>query len=170
MVSSCGFQLRSQASWPVQWSPVWVADDVSGTDLSYDLRAELRAAGAVLADTAEQAMSTIDLTHDEVGRRVLSVSRQGGPEEYELYQLVKFSFSVNQPQPNSFPEQRIVVTRDYDYDKNDILVTERDAERLQVALSDELAQRIVTQVAHFHRRSVAIDTAKTDVSPDVVQP
>jgi LPS-assembly lipoprotein len=86
----------------------------------------------------------LDITSDETGQRVLSVSARNIPREYEVYYAVTFSLRVGSE--NLITDESLVVTRAYTYDETQVLAKAAEEEILRRALAEDLARRVMQRI------------------------
>ena len=75
------------------------------------------------------------------GQRVLSVSTTGGPEEYEVFYRARLE--IFRDGQRVLGPQTFTLTRDYTFDKRDVLGKRREFDQIRDALADELAALLV---------------------------
>lgn len=144
-LAACGFQPRGSDALPAQMSRVHIKGD-STTELYHALRRALLMRKVEVVDSNMQATSQIVLIKEENGQRILSVAATDGPEEYEVFQMVTFSLSLGGEL--YIESQRLTLTRDYTFDKNDILGKRHEYESLRSALAVEMAQSILRRARY----------------------
>lgn len=145
MLTACGFQPRGADALPAQMSRVHIKGD-SSTELYESLRRALLMRNVEVADSNMQATSQIVLIEQENGQRILSVAATDGPEEYEVFQTVIFSLSLEDE--SVIERQRLTLTRGYTFDRNDILGKRHEYEALRSALAVEMAQSILRRARY----------------------
>jgi LPS-assembly lipoprotein len=97
----------------------------------------------VLEAPAEGA-AILDITLDETGQRVLSVSARNIPREYEVYYAVTFSLRVGAE--SLLSDESLVVTRAYTYDETEVLAKSAEEQILREALAADLARRVMQRI------------------------
>ena len=115
------------------------------TDFNRALRKSLTASGSRLVGRRTEASGIIRIEKDESGQRVLSVSARNTPEEYEAFYVVEYS--VQGPDGELLPSQRIELTRDYSYDETAVLAKQREQATLREAMARDLAGLVLRQLA-----------------------
>lgn len=110
-----------------------------------ELRAGLRSAGVVLADSAASATAIFLISYDETGRRVLSVSARNVPTEYEVYYSIEYSLEAGPK--NLLERQTLTLTRDYTYDSTLVLGKAREEELLRDAIVADLVRIVLKQIS-----------------------
>ena len=79
----------------------------------------LRQRGAEVLMAPADGAAVLDISTDETGQRVLSVSARNIPREYEVYYAVTFSLRVGTE--SLIANESLVVTRAYTYDETQVL-------------------------------------------------
>jgi LPS-assembly lipoprotein len=143
-VAGCGFHLQGAGTLPASMARTYVDTDRPHSEFLITLTDVLRQRGAeVLAAPADGA-AVLDITVDETGQRVLSVSARNIPREYEVYYAVTFSLRVG---PESLiSNESLVVTRAYTYDETQVLAKAAEEEILREALAADLARRVMQRI------------------------
>lgn len=110
-----------------------------------ELRAQLRAAGVNLVDSAADATAIFSISYDETKQRVLSVSARNVPTEYEVYYTIEYSLEAGGK--NLLERQSLTLTRDYTYDSTLVLGKAREEELLREAVVDDLVRIVLKQIS-----------------------
>ena len=145
LAAGCGFTLRGQSLLPDTMQRVYLEAEDLNSVLVQKLEVALRQAGAEIVRQRAATTSTLLIASDSSGQRVLSVSAQGQPQEYELFHTVVFALS-NIDGVLVTPTT-LTLTRDYFFDEQDILGISEDAEFLKDALAEDVARTIVRRAA-----------------------
>jgi LPS-assembly lipoprotein len=136
-VSACGFQLQGVTTFPPELSAVYLEVPDPNSDLAYQLRRSLAAAGMTLARSAPEATATIRISNEKYGRRVKSVSAQNRPTEFEVY--YEAEYLVATATEILVPRNQLVRTRIFPYNERDILGKQQEEDLLRDALAREIA-------------------------------
>ncbi len=144
LLSACGFTLQGARTLAPQMQHTFVQTSDARAPVTLSLNRALRAAGASLSDSPDQASAVLRLLTDQSGERILSVSPTGVPEEYELFHTLSFAVDVNGD--SLLAPETITVTRDYRFDANDVLGKRREAQFLQQAMVDDLVQLLMRRL------------------------
>ena len=91
MVSGCGFQLEGSGVLSSLVATTYLDTDKPYTEFYDSLRSALRARGAQVVDSRQNAGAVLRILADTTGQRVLSVSARNTPTEYEVFYAVTFS-------------------------------------------------------------------------------
>jgi len=140
--AGCGFRLAGSEPLPAVMQRPYLSLQDSYTDFASEFERRLTESGAHIVSAPQDASATVNITHDEVQQRVLSVSGRNIPTEYELTYTVTVSVSaagheLMAPQPLS-------LTRDYSFEENRLLAKEHEVDVLRQQMARELAA-IVTR-------------------------
>ena len=95
--------------------------------------------------TKASSTATISVHEDELTERILSVSAQNIPTEYEL--TYKVEFSVIADGKTLIDKEEISATRDISFDEAQLLAKEREQEILSEALARDLAAQVMRRLA-----------------------
>lgn len=104
----------------------------------------LRQRGAEVLLAPADGAAVLDISADETGQRVLSVSVRNIPREYEVYYAVTFSLTVGTE--SLIANESLVVTRAYTYDETQVLAKEAEEQILRRALAEDLARRVLQRI------------------------
>ena len=127
--SACGFRLRGSVEVPDVLQQTHISGLAEFSDLNQALKRVLQRSGSEVLRGPENAKSIITISGENFHRRVLSVDAVGQASEYELH--YKYNFSIKSADGEVIvPNQPISVTRDYQFDPNNILA--KDAEEAQI--------------------------------------
>jgi LPS-assembly lipoprotein len=144
LLAGCGFHLQGAGTLPASMMRTYVDTERPHSEFLVNLTDVLKQRGAeVLAAPAEGA-AVLDITSDETGQRVLSVSARNIPREYEVYYAVTFSLRVGAE--NLITNESLVVTRAYTYDETQVLAKAAEEQILRRALAEDLARRVMQRI------------------------
>ncbi len=105
----------------------------------------LERSGVTIADRAGDEAALLRIIDSNTGQRVLSVTTRGGPEEIEVVHQVRYEVLAGERE--IVPARTITLTRNYAYDRNDVLGTQEEGENVRQALAEEMATLIVRSIA-----------------------
>jgi LPS-assembly lipoprotein len=145
LLASCGFHLQGRQPLPAQFSHTYVDAKDEQTDFVQDLRKALIASKATVIPTKASSTATISVHEDELTERILSVSAQNIPTEYELTYKVKFSVIADGK--TLIDQEEISATRDISFDEAQLLAKEREQEILRAALARDLVGLVMRRLA-----------------------
>ena len=143
-LGGCGFHLQGSGSLPPVLAKTYVASAAPHSDFVSSVTEALRLRGATIVGRDEPGAALLNVTHDDTGQRVLSVSARNIPREYEVYYSITFSLQVGAQK--LIEGETLVVTRSYTYDETQVLAKASEEEVLRRALADDLARRVVRRI------------------------
>jgi LPS-assembly lipoprotein len=143
-LGGCGFHLQGSGSLPPVLSKTYVASAAPHSDFVSSVTEALRLRGATIVGKEEPGAAQLNVTADDTGQRVLSVSALNIPREYEVYYSITFSLQVGGQK--LIEGETLVVTRSYTYDETQVLAKASEEEVLRRALADDLARRVVRRI------------------------
>ncbi|HSC16079.1 MAG TPA: LPS assembly lipoprotein LptE [Gammaproteobacteria bacterium] len=142
--SGCGFQLQGAGTLPASMSRTFVDTDRPHSEFLESLTDVLRQRGAEVLAAPSEGAAVLDISLDETGQRVLSVSARNIPREYEVYYAVTFSLRVGAE--SLISNESLVVTRAYTYDETEVLAKAAEEQILREALAADLARRVMQRI------------------------
>jgi LPS-assembly lipoprotein len=145
LVASCGFRLQGHTPLPDTLSDAYVFAADQQSDFVQGLRRALLVSGAQLAPESEKASGTVHISKDEVTQKVLSVSANNIPREYEITYTVEFSVSVADKEVLS--PQKVFVTRNYSFDERTLLAKENEEAILREGMARDLVGIVMRRLS-----------------------
>jgi LPS-assembly lipoprotein len=144
-IGACGFHRLGVTPMSPMMRATRIDAKDARTDFQLELRRSLVASGSRVVESAEEATATLNITRDETGRRVLSVSARNTPREYEVYYTV--TYSVKAGEREILSSQTLTLTRDYGFDEERQLAKEEEEDILRLALARDLAGIVMRRLA-----------------------
>ncbi len=145
MVSACGFHLQGRVPLPTALSTTRVVAQDDQTDFVQGLRRALITSGGKLTEQGEKATGTVRIHKDEVTRKIISVSANNLPREYEVTYTVEFS--VDGTAGELLPSQKVSVTRDYSFDETKLLAKENEQALLREGMARDLVAIVMRRLS-----------------------
>jgi len=145
LLGGCGFHLQGRQPLPAQFTHTYVDTQDEQTDFVQDLRKALIASKVNVIRTKSSATAIVEVHEDELTERILSVSAQNIPTEYELTYTV--TFSVISEGKTLIEKEEISATRDISFDEAQLLAKEREQEILRAALARDLVALVMRRLA-----------------------
>jgi LPS-assembly lipoprotein len=142
--AGCGFHLQGAGSLPQSMARTFVDTQRPHSDFLASLTDVLRQRGAEVLTAPDEGAAVLDISVDETGQRVLSVSARNIPREYEVYYAVTFSLRVGAE--SLLTDESLVVTRSYTYDETEVLAKAAEEQILREALAADLARRVMQRI------------------------
>ena len=144
-LTACGLHLQGADKLSPQMSVTFVEADDTHTEFHQALIAALDRAGARIATVRELATTIVSIEKDESGQRVLSVSAQNTPREYEVYYTV--TFAVHAGSKQLLRPETVTLNRDYSFDERALLAKGREEEVLRAALANDIVGIVMRRLA-----------------------
>ena len=144
--SGCGFQLQGRQTLPPEMQRTRLVADDEFTEFYRGLRSALLANGVELVETAEATDALLSIRRDETGQRVLSVSAQNVPREFEVFYTISYDLRIDGEIRSGATD--LTLTRDYTWDETEILGKVNEEAVLRDALVDELVQAVIRRLSY----------------------
>jgi LPS-assembly lipoprotein len=144
-LNACGFHLQGRVPLPAALTTTRVIADDDQTDFVQGLRRALLTSGGKLTDSSERATGVVRIHKDEVTQKILSVSVNNIPREYEVTYTVEFS--VEGTSGELLPSQKVSVTRDYSFDETKLLAKENEEALLREGMARDLVAIVMRRLS-----------------------
>jgi LPS-assembly lipoprotein len=144
-LSACGFRLQGRTPLPQALTTTQLIAEDLQTDFAQGLRRALITSGGKLTENAERATGTVRIHKDEVARKVLSVSANNTPREYEVTYTVEFS--VDSAGVELLPSQKVSISRDYSFDETKLLAKENEEAILREGMARDLVGIVMRRLS-----------------------
>ena len=144
-LSGCGFHLQGRSALPPQFKLSYVDAHDRQSDFVQGLRNALLVSGVELTEDTKAATATVHVLDDKHTRRILSVSPDNLPREYELTYTVRFSVTAGDKELLS--AQEIATTREYSFAVSELLAKENEEAILQAALAHDLVDVVMRRLS-----------------------
>jgi LPS-assembly lipoprotein len=145
LVSACGFHLQGRVPLPTVLGTTRVIAHDDQTDFVQGLRRALITSGGKLTEQSEKATGTVRIHKDQVTQKILSVSADNIPREYEVTYTVEFS--VEGTSGELLPSQEVSVTRDYSFDEKKLLAKENEEAILREGMARDLVAIVMRRLS-----------------------
>ena len=144
-LSGCGFHLEGRVPLPQPIRRPYIEAPDQQSDFVQSLRREMLISGAHPVDSPGRATAVVDILDDAVTSRVLSVSAQNRPTEYQVTYTVRFSVSAGGRQ--LLPPQQVSSMRSYSFDETLLLAKQHEESILQQAMGQDLADIVMRRLS-----------------------
>jgi len=145
LTSGCGFRIQGRTSLPASLKVTYVVAPNDQTDFVQGLRKALLINGGRLTEDSTSATGTVRILTDDVSSKILSVSANNIPREYELTYTVEFS--VSSKDTELLPAQKVSITRDYSFDERTLLAKENEAAILREGMARDLVSIVMRRLS-----------------------
>ena len=145
LLAGCGFHLEGHVPLPQPIRKPYIQAVDQQSDFVQSLRRQMLISGAHTADSPGRASAVVDILDDAVTRRVLSVSAQNRPTEYQVTYTVRFR--VIAAGRELLAPQQVSTVRSYSFDESLLLAKEHEEAILQQAMGQDLADIVMRQLS-----------------------
>jgi LPS-assembly lipoprotein len=145
LLSACGFQLQGRAKLPDPLSRAYVEAPDRQSDFVQGLRKALINSGADVVKQRDAASAIVQILQDEVTTRVLTVSANNLPRDYEVTYTVRFA--VRASDQEILAPQEVSVSRDYSFDERMLLAKEQEEAVLREGLAKDLVGLVMRRLS-----------------------
>jgi LPS-assembly lipoprotein len=145
IASACGFHLQGRTPLPAPLAVTYVVASDQQSEFVQGLRKALIASGGKLVAKSEDASGTVRIITDSVTQKILSVSANNIPREYELTYTVEFS--VSKPGEELLPLQKVAVTRNYSFNERTLLAKENEEAILREGMARDLVSIVMRRLS-----------------------
>lgn len=147
LLSGCGFHLEGSVPLPQSIRRPYIEAPDQQSDFVQSLRRQMVISGAHPVDSREQATAVVDILYDEPTRKVLSVTAQNRPAEYQVTYTVRFA--VRAGGRVLLPPQEVSDMRSYSFDESLLLAKEHEEAILQQAMGQDLADIVMRRLSRI---------------------
>jgi LPS-assembly lipoprotein len=145
LLTGCGFHLEGSVALPPAIRRPYIQAPDQQSDFVQSLRRQMLISGAHPVDLEGQSTAVVHILSDRVAPRVLSVSAQNRPVEYQITYTVRFSVTAGGKE--LLPAQQVSAVRSYSFDESLLLAKEHEEQILQQAMGQDLADIVMRQLA-----------------------
>ena len=147
LLSGCGFHLEGHVPLPQPIRRPYIEAPDQQSDFVQSLRRQMVISGAHPVDAPGQATAVVDILGDAVTSRVLSVSAQNRPTEYQVIYTVRFSVTAGGRE--LLPPQQVSAMRSYSFDESLLLAKQHEETILQQAMGQDLAAIVMRRLSRM---------------------
>ena len=144
ILSGCGFHLEGAGTLPAAAATIYLDAATPHTEFYGSLTAALKARGAEVVTSPQDAGAVLRILADSTGQRMLSVSARNIPREYEVFYTI--TYSLDAASESLIPAESLVATRSYSYDETLVLGKSTEEAVLRQSLADDLARRVLRRM------------------------
>lgn len=144
LLAGCGFHLEGRVPLPQSIQRPYIEAPDQQSDFVQSLRRQMLISGVHPVDSVDRATAVVHI-HEAVVPRVLSVSAQNRPTEYQVTYTV--TFSVTAGGRDLLPPQQVSSMRSYSFDESLLLAKEHEEAILQQAMGEDLADVVMRRLS-----------------------
>jgi len=145
LLSGCGFHLQGHTPLPDVVKSPYVQTTDRQTEFAISLERAMITSGAHPAQRKDQASVVVNILKDEVVPRILSVSAQNQPVEYELTYNVRFSVTAGDKE--LLPPTDITNVRSFAFAEQLLLAKNHEETILRQDMAHDLADMVMRRLA-----------------------
>ena len=145
--SGCGFHLEGRAPLPQSIRRPYIEAPDQQSDFVQSLRRQMVISGVHPVDSRDQATAIVDILYDAPTSKVLSVTAQNRPAEYQVTYTVRFAVSAGGRV--LLPPQEVSDMRSYSFDESLLLAKEHEEAILQQAMGQDLADIVMRRLSRI---------------------
>lgn len=143
LTSACGFHLRG--SLPLSETLMLVAVTSNDAEAAKAMAKVLESSGATVVGDESSARSVLDMYDVKFRRKVRTIDTRGKVTGYTL--VYRVNYRVIGEEGDQLKRSGLSITRDYNFDPNQVLQAEAEEESLKEDMLEELARRILWQLS-----------------------
>lgn len=151
-VTGCGWQLRGHGDTPQYVDSLYIGGRPMDNELKTELERSLRASGIELKDSAKDAQYSLVLLDQRSKRRTATLSGQARVSEQELSEELKFTVRAADG-AEILPPTAISDERVYEYDENNVLATDDEAQLLRREMRTSLVRQLLNYLQRIGPRA-----------------
>jgi LPS-assembly lipoprotein len=140
-LAGCGFHLEGSAPLPAQVKRPYLEAPDRQSDFVQNLRHSLLSNGAHLQPNKTDSSAVVSVLKDSFSKRVLSVSANNQPNEYEITYAVRVSVTAGDKE--LLPAQELTATRTYSFSEPLLLAKGHEEDSLREDMAKDLADRVM---------------------------
>ena len=151
LLGACGFHLRGSESLPAEMSVTYIHGTGEFDSLYDDFRTALENRGVRVTQDRGEATAVLNILDNNTDKNVLTVDLAGKVLEYRITQNVQFEVTAADGQP-LLDQQSVTRSRDFEFNRNDVLGKEREAETISKELQRDVVNLAMLRLTAAGRR------------------
>lgn len=151
-MAGCGWQLRGHGDAPQYVDSLYIGGRPLDSELKTELERSLRASGIELKDNAKDAQYSLVMLDQRSKRRTATLSGQARISEQELSEELKFTVRAADG-AEVVPPTTISDDRVFEYDENNVLATDDEAQLLRREMRTSLVRQLINYLQRIGPRA-----------------
>jgi len=151
LLGACGFHLRGSEPLPVEMSVTYIHGTSEFGTLYDDFRTALESRGVRVTQDRGEATAVLKILENNTDKIVLTVNLSGKVQEYRISQNIQFEVAAADGQP-LLDQQSVTRSRDFKFDRNDVLGKERENEVIREELQRDVVNLAMLRITAAGRR------------------
>jgi LPS-assembly lipoprotein len=144
-LGACGFHLEGMTTLPTEAATTYIETEDRFSEFYVSMRDALRARGAEVVASPQEAGAVLRITEDLTDQRMLSVSARNIPREFEVFYQITFSFRAGDEE--LIESTSLVATRNYTFNETLVLGKNTEQTVLRESLAQDLARQVLRRIA-----------------------
>jgi len=145
MLTACGFHLRGTGALPDTMSVTYIHGTKQFDTLNDDFRYALEAHGARVTENRADATAILRILGNNNDKDVLTVDVGGKVQEIQIRQTIRFDVVTSDNQP-LVERQTVTLSRDFVFNKTDILAKERESDLIKKELQRDVVNQAMLRI------------------------
>ena len=146
MLNACGFHLRGDSVLPDAMAVTYIQAKNPFDTLNDDFRDALEGHGARVTENRDEATAILRILGNRDEKDVLTVDIGGKVQEILIRQTIRFDVVTPDNQP-LVEKQTVTRSRDFVFNKDDILAKEREADLISTELQRDVVNMAMLRIA-----------------------
>ena len=142
ILGGCGWQLRGHGDAPQHIDSLHIGGRLTDRELLRELERDLVTLGIALRDNANQAQYSLVILDQKSKRRTATLSSRARTAELELIEEVEFTLLASDGS-KVIPPAKVRDDRIFEYDEDDVLATDDEAQLLRREMRANLVRQII---------------------------
>ncbi len=154
-LSACGWQLRGTGS-ETTIERLYLETNTPNSLFTQVLRQYLLGSGIELTSKASEAEYSLNILKEKSTRRTATVSASARISERLLKEHVEY-IVLNPDRTAALERATVIVERIFEYNENNVLATEDEAQILKSEMYGDLARQLVNRLRHLKKPAQSSD-------------
>jgi LPS-assembly lipoprotein len=150
-LDACGFHLRGSTPLPAEMSVTYIHGTSEFDTLYDDFRTALESRSVRVTQDRGEATAVLNILENNTDKDVLTVDLGGKVLEYRISQNIQFEVAAADGQP-LVDQQSITRSRDFKFNRNDVLGKERESELIRKELQRDVVNLAMLRIVAAARR------------------
>ncbi len=143
--TACGWHLRGTAGNTVTFKRMHISAANLHSDLVRQLQRQLEASDVTIVKNATEATYSLVIVKEDSDRRTATVSASARVSERSLTERAQF-LVLNRQGESIIPLTKVMVERVFEYNENNVLATNDEADMLRREMRSDLARQIYNRL------------------------
>lgn len=154
--TACGWHLRGTAGNNLSFKRIHISAADLHSDLVRQLQRQLEASDVEVVESATDATYSLVIVKEDSKRRTATVGASARISERSLTEQAEF-LVLNRQGGSVIPLTKVMVERVFEYDENNVLATNDEAQMLKREMRSELARQIYNRLRQLKTPARAAD-------------